>query len=76
MHQLQGYKVDEKIYLGVRERKKLNITVLHDSAPYLMWAAALLYLYLRDSPPILLTVKNSDNVIAPRYIFHYLSWIR
>ena len=24
--QLWGYKVEEKIYLGVRERKRLNIT--------------------------------------------------
>jgi hypothetical protein len=29
MHkQLWGYKVEEKIYMGVRERKKLNITGL------------------------------------------------
>ena len=29
MHQqLWGYKVEEKIYLGVRERKRLNITGL------------------------------------------------
>ena len=32
MHQqLRGYKVEEKIYLGVREQKGLNITAL-DSA--------------------------------------------
>ena len=31
MHeQLWGYKVEEKIYLGVRERKSLNITALYD----------------------------------------------
>jgi hypothetical protein len=26
--QLWGYKVEEKIYLGVREQKRLNTTVL------------------------------------------------
>ena len=30
--QLWGYKVEEKIYLGVRERKKLNIIALEDSS--------------------------------------------
>ena len=30
MHQqLWGYKVEEKIYLGVRERKRLNMTGLN-----------------------------------------------
>jgi hypothetical protein len=28
--QLWGYKVEEKIYLGVRERKRLNITALDE----------------------------------------------
>jgi hypothetical protein len=32
MHQqLWGYKVEDKIYLGVRERKRLNITYLYFS---------------------------------------------
>ena len=26
-----GYKVEEKIYVGVRERKRMNITDLHGS---------------------------------------------
>jgi hypothetical protein len=29
--QLWGYKVEEKLYLGVREQKRLNITVLEKS---------------------------------------------
>ena len=35
MHQqLWGYKVEEKIYVGVRERKSLNIAILgHESKP-------------------------------------------
>jgi len=28
--QLWGYKVEEKLYLGVREQKRLNTTVLDD----------------------------------------------
>jgi hypothetical protein len=28
--QLWGYKVEEKLYLGVREQKRLNTTVLRD----------------------------------------------
>jgi len=28
--QLWGYKVDEKLYLGVREQKRLNTTVVED----------------------------------------------
>jgi hypothetical protein len=28
--QLWGYKVEEKLYLGVREQKRLNTTVLED----------------------------------------------
>ena len=38
MHQqLWGYKVEEKIYLGVRERKRLNITdVDNPSSPSLI----------------------------------------
>jgi hypothetical protein len=31
MHQLWGYKVEEKLYLGVTEQKRLNTTVLEDS---------------------------------------------
>jgi hypothetical protein len=27
--QLWGYKVEEKLYLGVREQKRLNTTALH-----------------------------------------------
>ena len=35
MHQqLQGYKDDEKINLGVRERKKLNITGVTNAISY------------------------------------------
>jgi hypothetical protein len=31
MHQqLWGYKVEEKLYLGLREQKRLNITALKD----------------------------------------------
>ena len=30
--QLWGYKVEEKIYLGVRERERLNVTGLDDNA--------------------------------------------
>jgi hypothetical protein len=30
--QLRGYKVEEKIYLGVRERERLNITGLRGGA--------------------------------------------
>jgi hypothetical protein len=28
--QLWGYKVEDKLYLGVREQKRLNTTVLRD----------------------------------------------
>jgi hypothetical protein len=28
--QLWGYKVEEKLYLGVREEKRLNTTALHE----------------------------------------------
>jgi hypothetical protein len=28
-----GYKVEEKLYLGVREQKRLNITALQYSRP-------------------------------------------
>jgi hypothetical protein len=31
--QLWGYKVEEKLYLGVREQKRLNTTGLIDSQP-------------------------------------------
>jgi hypothetical protein len=32
MHQqLWGYKVEEKLYMGVREQKRLNTTVLEDN---------------------------------------------
>jgi hypothetical protein len=34
--QLWGYKVEEKLYLGVREQKRLNITALyHRSYPHM-----------------------------------------
>jgi hypothetical protein len=29
--QLWGYKVEEKLYLGVREQKRLNTTALNDN---------------------------------------------
>ena len=36
MHeQLWGYKVEEKIYLGVRKRKRLNITALDRTATWI-----------------------------------------
>ena len=31
-----GYKVEEKMYLGLRERKRLNITGLYDSSRCLL----------------------------------------
>jgi hypothetical protein len=32
MHQQRwGYKIEEKLYLGVREQKRLNTTVLEDN---------------------------------------------
>jgi hypothetical protein len=35
MHQqLWGYKVEEKIYVGVREQKRLNTAVLDDRSRY------------------------------------------
>jgi hypothetical protein len=35
--QLWGYKVEEKLYLGVREQKRLNTTALHDMSMEPWW---------------------------------------
>jgi hypothetical protein len=32
--QLWGYKVEEELYLGVREQKRLNTTDLHNYTQY------------------------------------------
>jgi hypothetical protein len=34
--QLWGYKAEEKLYLGVREQKRLNTTGLDSSAAHLL----------------------------------------
>jgi hypothetical protein len=47
MHQeLWGYKVEENIYLGVRERKSLNITACHCLTLYLVLVVRLLFIVL------------------------------
>jgi hypothetical protein len=37
MHkQLWGYKVEEKLYVGVRKQKRLNTTVLEEQKPHVI----------------------------------------
>jgi hypothetical protein len=40
--QLWGYKVEKKIYLGVRERKRLNIAGLQEMLKYSLIIMAML----------------------------------
>jgi hypothetical protein len=49
--QVWGYKVEEKLYLGVREQKRLNTTGLDGGVTFWIW------------PSIPRTVRRSDSFL-------------
>ena len=51
--QLWGHKVEEKIYLGVRERKRFNITGLTHSRHYTNCILLLLHSEQQEFSPLI-----------------------
>jgi hypothetical protein len=77
--QLWGYKVEEKLCLGVREQKRLNTTAIDnhwgsdgysDNALPLTWPHSSLYLSLRiDLQP---TVTSLEKIF--KYVKYFPFW--